>query len=154
MCVRKFQIQFLMQLWLLWQKWLTSSHEDMDSSYTDQPVYSAVRWLSCEKNCLQQFVTVWCFHCLIGRKGTKLFRNGGQEVDCETWIFADHAGHLNKPNLTGAGQTLDLWTDMITATFCHIQHSRGRERDPPSTTSAGWASCRWVWPWVWVHNTI
>ncbi len=93
--------------------------EEMDSSWKDTPLHSAVRWLSCRK------VLEWVVGCFYAIKA--FLAEKGQnypELEDVKWVakfefLADITGHLNELNLKlqGAGQTVlnmhDTWAAFI-----------------------------------------
>ena len=134
-------INFIVKRSALTHRQFQSLLEELDSAYTDLPLHSAVRWLSCG-NVLERFFS--CFDAIkafLAEKGQKY-----PELENEKWIvklmfLADITGHLNVLNLRlqGAGQTVldmfETWTafvgklavfsdDISTSTFRYFRHLR------------------------------
>ncbi|KAJ3581211.1 hypothetical protein NHX12_016914 [Muraenolepis orangiensis] len=134
-------VNFIVKRSALTHRQFQSLLEEMDSSYKDLPLHSAVRWLSCVK-VLERFVG--CFDAIkafLAEKGQDY-----PELEDEKWVMklmflTDITGHLNELNLKlqGAGQTVldmfDTWKafvgklavfshDVATSTFRYFSHLR------------------------------
>ncbi|KAK0146239.1 General transcription factor II-I repeat domain-containing protein 2 [Merluccius polli] len=134
-------INFIVKRSALTHRQFQALLEELDSAYTDLPLHTAVRWLSCGK-VLERFVS--CFDAVkafLSEKGQNY-----PELEDEKWIvklvfLADITGHLNGLNLRlqGAGQTVldmfETWTafvgklavfsdDISTSTFRYFRHLR------------------------------
>ena len=83
-------ITFIMKRSALTHWHFQSLLEELDSTYTDLPLHSAMRWLSCGK-VLERFVS--CFGAIkafLAEKGQKY----PELIDCETCVSS---GHYGKP---------------------------------------------------------
>ncbi|XP_065148348.1 general transcription factor II-I repeat domain-containing protein 2-like [Paramisgurnus dabryanus] len=112
-------VNFIVKRSSLTHRQFQSLLEEMDSTYKDIPLHSAVRWLSCGK-VLERFVG--CFDSVkafLAEKGQVY-----NELDDETWVLklmflADITGHLNELNLRlqGAEQTIlnmfETWASFV-----------------------------------------
>lgn len=89
-------INFLIKRSALTHRQFRSLLEEMDSAYTDLPLHSAVRWLSCGK-VLERFVScIDAIKVFLVEKGQHY-----PQLEDEEWIvklsfLADITGHLNK----------------------------------------------------------
>ncbi len=100
-------INFIVKRSTLTHRQFRSLLEEMDSAYTDLPLHSAVRWLSCGK-VLERFVScIDAVKAFLAEKGQNY-----PQLEDEKWIvklmfLADITGHLNELNLRlqGAGLT-------------------------------------------------
>lgn len=134
-------INFLIKRSALTHRQFRSLLEEMDSAYTDLPLHSAVRWLSCGK-VLERFVScIDAIKVFLAEKGQHY-----PQLEDEEWIvklafLADITGHLNELNLRlqGAGQTVlqmfETWAafvaklavfsgDIASSTFRYFGHLR------------------------------
>ena len=134
-------INFLVKRSALTHRQFRSLLEEMDSAYTDLPLHSAVRWLSCGK-VLERFVScIDAIKVFLAEKGQHY-----PQLEDEKWILklvflADITGHLNELNLRlqGAGQTVldmfETWNafvaklavfsgDIASSTFRYFRHLR------------------------------
>ena len=105
-------INFIVKRSALTHRQFQSLLEELDSAYTNLPLHSAVRWLSCRK-VLERFVS--CFDAIkafLAEKGQKYQELEDKKRIVKLLFLADIMGHLNGLNLRlqGAGQTvLDMF---------------------------------------------